>query len=299
MILISDLNLLFGSRAIFNDLNLSIIESDRIGLVGRNGSGKSTLLKMIAGKQKFDSGAISIVGKKRVAYLDQDLIISSDLSIIDFVVKESLKDPIVALDIEAKIIAQADKILRGLGFAEEKLLESVNTLSGGWKMRVYLAYLLLLKADFYLFDEPVNHLDIISKDWFLKFLKNSNFGFLIVCHEKYFLNVLCNKIFALDSPDGKLYNGNYDLYVVQAEENLRILEEQAVQQDKMIKKKQEAIDKFKSGTRAKQAQSMIKQLERIERIIPPRSHANIHISLPEIKKKRKNSFRCKKFIWWI
>jgi ATPase subunit of ABC transporter with duplicated ATPase domains len=124
------------------------------------------------------------------------------------------------------------------------LIAPVNTLSGGWKMRVLLAQLLVQKADFYLFDEPTNHLDIIAKDWFLHFLKRADFGFLIVCHEKHFLNKLCTKILALDTPAGKFYQGNYDDYCERFEADGLALEAAYVQQQKMIKQKKEAIARF-------------------------------------------------------
>ena len=284
MITLSELSLSFGNRVIFDELSATFQETDRVGLVGRNGYGKSTLLKVIAGELALDGGYVYTLNGKRLAYLNQEVVVSSDLDPIDFVVQESLKDDVIGHTPEALIRAEADKILRGLGFKSDMLQKPINTLSGGWKMRVVLAQLLLLKADFYLFDEPTNHLDIVAKDWFLNFLRYSPFGFLLVCHEKYFLNALCTKIFALDTPQGKIYKGNYDDYLVRMQADRQALEGAYVQQQKMIKQKKETIARFKaSSARASQAQSMMKELDSLVLIELPDDPSTMHIPLPPIK----------------
>lgn len=162
---------------------------------------------------------------------------------------------------------QAKKILLGLGFSQNQFQDPVSNLSVGWKMRLVLAKLLLENADFYLFDEPTNHLDLIAKDWFLDFLKNARFGFVLVSHDRYFLDNVCDYI--CDVSMGKLvfYTGNYSKYIVQKEEDKALLEKKYEEQQKMLKKKMETIDRFRyKASKAKMAQSMIKALDKIERI---------------------------------
>src|SRR5579872_4757175 len=260
-------------QVIFDDISFVFDQNQRIGLVGRNGSGKSTLLKAIAGKQQLDKGAIAIQKGKTIAYLSQDVVLQSDKSIVEetytafadiaALVEEQQKiesqldnaddidelleryavvcDKLLHVDQES-LKAEAKKVLMGLGFKPEQLDQPVATLSVGWKMRIVLAKLLLQKADFYLFDEPTNHLDLIAKEWFLSFLKKSSFGFLIVCHERYFLDELCTHILELEFGKGTLYTGNYSSYLVQKEHNLELLQAARTQQQKEIKQKKQTIE---------------------------------------------------------
>lgn len=150
-------------------------------------------------------------------------------------------------------------------------------------MRVVLAQLLLKKADFYFFDEPTNHLDIVAKEWFLNFLKKADFGFLLVCHERYVLDELCEQILALEHKTGKIYQGNYSAYRAKHAQEAAVLRQSALQQQKIIEKKEANIARFKaSASRASLAQSMIKELSRIERIELPPDTAVMNITLPEI-----------------
>ncbi len=325
MINAHNLCLSFGEQPIFKNVSFTANPSDRIGLVGRNGSGKSTLLKAIAGKQPLDDGTIAIVKDATVCYLPQEVVLQSTKSIIDetytafeFVARlQDKKDALEKLleeqpdnigileeyahvcgqlfeyDLDA-LQAQAKKVLMGLGFKESQLDEPVATLSGGWKMRVVLAKLLLQKADFYLFDEPTNHLDIIAQEWFLQFLKTASFGFMIVCHDRYFLNELCTEIFELDPAlyyalgtgersTAKMYAGNYATYEIQKEHDLTLLESAFKTQQKDIKQKMETIERFRaSASKAKMAQSMLKAVEKIERIELPPKPADIRFTFPPI-----------------
>jgi len=213
MLVADKISLHFGTRAVFDEVSFNINSDQRIGLVGRNGSGKTTLLKVIAGKQGTDEGFLNIQKGAKVAYLPQEVVLLSDKTIFQEALsvfagldkylqelselEQDLSDPkkierysllqqkLIELGCDdAKV--QAERILLGLGFKLIDLNNSVQTLSVGWKMRLVLAKLLLQKADFYLFDEPTNHLDLVAKDWFLDFLKNSKFGFVLVCHDRYF-----------------------------------------------------------------------------------------------------------------
>lgn len=302
-------------QVIFNDVSFAFEQNQRIGLVGRNGSGKSTLLKVISGKQPIDSGSISIAKGKTIAYLSQDVVLQSDKSILEetytafshiaTLVEEQKKleqdlesgeysdelleryavvcEQLLDCDQEA-FKAEAKKMLIGLGFRTEQLDDPVQTLSVGWKMRIVLAKLLLQKADFYLFDEPTNHLDIVAKEWFLQFLKRAPFGFVLVCHDRYFLNQLCTVIFELERGQGKLYVGNYTKYETQKAHDEALLEMQYKNQQREIKQKTETIERFKAkASKASMAQSMLKALDKIDRIeLPPKS-PDITFTFPPIQ----------------
>lgn len=266
MIQLQDIQLFFGNQAVFDDISAIIQNYDRIGLVGRNGSGKTTLLKAIVGIQKLDAGVITISGGCKVAYLPQEVVMSSTRSIVEEVLAGNeeigtlrdrmfILEPLVEagdadavneygsvigrlseLEIES-VILQVKDMLRGLGFKEEQFNDGVMTFSVGWQMRVVLAKMLISNADFYLFDEPTNHLDIVAKDWFLNFVKMSSFGFLLVCHEKYFMNQLCTEIFDLERGNCTQYSGNYDAFEEQKEHNLNSLQQAYTLQQKEIKKR--------------------------------------------------------------
>jgi len=314
MIHIKDLSLSFGAQKIYDHISASISAYDKIGLVGRNGTGKSTLLQLIAQAHKEENSSISIEKNKTIAYFPQEVVLHSEKSIFDETLSafahlvELLKE---SQQLEAaietnhnneqieryaliqnelaemnpnRIKAEVHELLIGLGFLPEQLDKPVSQLSVGWKMRIVLAKLLLQKADFYLLDEPTNHLDIVAKEWFLQFLKNASFGFILVCHERYFLNALCSKILELEGGKAKIYTGNYTKYEQQKEHDLLLLESAYLQQQKEIKAKQETIDRFRaSATKAKMAQSMMKALDKIERIVLPPSNKNVVINFPPMQ----------------
>src|SRR3989337_654649 len=275
MIQAKNINLSFGDQAVFDDVSCTINQPDRIGLVGRNGSGKSTLLKAIAQQQHLDDGSVAIARNKTIAYLPQEVVLASDKSIIDetFTAFET----VFALEQEAKELekllekdsgdhdaleryaavseqlaqanpeqarAETEHVLAGLGFSKQALQKPVNELSVGWKMRIVLAKLLLKKADFYLFDEPTNHLDIIAKDWFLDFLRESSFGFILVCHERYFLDHVVSEILDLELGKATFYTGNYLQYQEQKQHDMDVLIKAHDAQQKEIKRKMETINRF-------------------------------------------------------
>ncbi len=304
MINAHNVSLSFGSRVLFNEIAFTISDSQKIGLVGLNGSGKSTLLKIIARQAQPDGGRIALANNKKLAYMPQEVVLQSDKSILQETFsanKEIYKyqqeveqlEPIInelqdkadqkiidryitaqeqLIELNAnKALAQTKKILMGLGFPEKEFAQPVDNLSVGWKMRIVLAKLLLQKADFYLFDEPTNHLDIVAKDWFISFLKEAKFGFMIVCHERFVLDQLCDYIFELENGNGSMYNCNYSEYEKQKETKLQLLYAAHKNQQKMIKDKMKTIDRFRSkSSKAKMAQSMLKQVKKIEKIeLPP------------------------------
>lgn len=313
MIRAQSICLSFGSRPLFDNISFDINQDQRIGLIGANGSGKSTLLEAIVGIQPLDSGSISINKNKKIAYLSQEIVLASTLSILDetmtafdqllqinqklTALEDRLNDNPTEQELEDyahycselaefnpdSCRAECKRMLLGLGFKEQDLDNPVSSLSIGWRMRIVLAKLLLQKADFYLFDEPTNHLDIFAKDWFLEFLQEASFGFMLVCHERYFLDKLCKQILELERGKATFYQGNFSTYQVQKEHNLALLESAYIQQQKEIKQKEENIARFKaSASRAKQAQSWIKQLDKIERIELPPGPRTINFHFPPI-----------------
>lgn len=323
MIQLKNICLEYGQQTLYDNLSLNIQTTDRIGLVGRNGSGKSTLLKVITGNIGIDSGHINIAKQQKIAYMPQEVLLQSNKTVEDeafatFTHLNQLLEEAQKLDaaihnttnprhedieryaeLQHEIQEQSleekqrkvDTILQGLQFDEAKRKTPVTQLSVGWRMRLVLAKLLLQDADFYLFDEPTNHLDLATKEWFLQFLKHeSTFGFLIVCHDRYFLDRLCEKTFALQyGGKSKLYTGNYSEYKKQEEFDLLQLEKAYEDQQKEIKQKQRVIDRFRSkSSKAKMAQSMIKQLEKIDLIELEPSSKNINFSLAPVERSGKD-----------
>ena len=314
MIIANNLNLFFGEQAIFDDVSFTVDQRQRIGLGGRNGAGKSTLLKAITDKSILDSGSISIIKDKKIAYMPQDVVLQSDRTILEetfmafaAIVKlqgkaQELENLLAVSAASADLVEQYDdiqlqlattnpdqaraetkKMLTGLGFSLKQFDQPVASLSVGWKMRIVLAKLLLQKADLYLFDEPTNHLDIVAKEWFLQFLKRANFGFMLVCHERYFLDELCTHILELERGKGTMYRGSFSSYEIQKRHALELLEAAYEEQQKEIKRKTATIERFRaSASRAKQAQSMSKALDKIERIAIPPAPKDVSFSFPPV-----------------
>ncbi len=317
MITINNLSLEFGSRSLYKGISCAINATQRIGLVGRNGEGKSTLLELIAqaSTKPSSTSAISVAHAKKIVYLPQEVVLASDKTILEetftafarvYALLEEANNLELLLeqepensvygqqysDVQAELAhhnpdkarSEAKEMLMGLGFREEQFNQPVASLSVGWKMRIVLAKLLLQKADFYLLDEPTNHLDIVAKDWFLKFLKKAPFGFLLVCHERYFLDQLCSSILELELGNAKMYTGSFSQYQIQKERDRELLEKAYHEQQREIKAKQETIDRFRAkASKARMAQSMIKALDRIEKITMPPSPRNIHITFPPLQ----------------
>ncbi|MBP6892629.1 ABC-F family ATP-binding cassette domain-containing protein [Candidatus Babeliales bacterium] len=297
MIFVKQIGLQFGSQVVFDDISCTIMKEDRVGLVGRNGTGKSTFLKVLDGLIGIDRGTIEIQRGAKIAYMPQEMVIKSDKNVLDETLSalerlynmEQEKNKLFAkiqddptehdmiryAELEHELMeqnfeykkVQAQKMLIGLGFDEAKQKMSVDQLSVGWRMRIVLAKLLLQDADFYLFDEPTNHLDLSAKNWFLNFLKNGDFGYMLVCHDRYFLDKACNKTFELSMGNLTVYYGNYSYFVEQKRIRTEFLEQAYEQQQREIKQKEDTINRFRaSATKSAMAQSMIKALDKIERI---------------------------------
>lgn len=298
MIQVRGLKLAFGDQTIFDDVSFIINGNEKIGLVGRNGAGKTTLLKILARTQYPDEGSVTIQPTFKVAYLPQEVVLLSDRSVFTEALnvfnglgnrlerikqlEEMLLQTPGVLEVGKELVAlqhqlhdeeslvrvqETREVLRGLGFSSEMFGLLVNQLSVGWKMRLVLATLLLSRADFYLFDEPTNHLDLPAQDWFFDFLIRSKSGFLLVSHNRYFLDRACATIFELSLGALTVYRGNYTIYLEQKAQRQAALEKQYAEQQKFIQKQTAVIERFRaSASKASTVQSMIKGLEKIEPI---------------------------------
>ncbi|MBY0353652.1 ATP-binding cassette domain-containing protein [Candidatus Babeliales bacterium] len=316
MFIADDIFLELGPKLIFDDISFCFQDDQKIGVVGSNGAGKSTLLKVLSGHIGLDRGTISYEKKKKVGYLPQEVVLSSNLPVLEealtvFADLTSLKKELEELDAyfhsgitdfaEDKIeryahvqaafaevnfdqqVMKARNVLEGLGFSEEHMNKTVDQLSVGWRMRLVLAKLLLQEPDFFLFDEPTNHLDVVAKDWFLGFLKNCSAGFLLVSHDRYFLDHAVDHIFELDRGKGRLFYGNYSHYLRQKEDEEAAHEAAYVRQQKEIKEKKETIERFRAKvSKAKMAQSMMKSLEKMEVLEPTRKSRTVRFNFPDV-----------------
>ena len=317
MLQIDGITLHFGERALFDNINTIVNSGERIGLVGPNGAGKSTLLKIIAGEQQADSGSISMSNEATVGYLPQDgvepdphltLFEEVEHAFADIMKLRNQFDEVQAqletaasdsaehdealtqfgeiqhkLENSGAYTLQADieRILVGLGFSEEDFTRSTTEFSGGWLMRIALAKLLLQKPTYLLLDEPTNHLDIVSLQWIEAFLKTYDGAVIIVSHDRAFLDNVTNRTLALRMGSMDEYAGNYSFYEEKYAKEKELLKQQYENQQKEIKQTQEFIDRFRyKATKAKQVQSRIKQLEKMEQIELEQEQSEISFQFP-------------------
>ena len=320
MIQLTDVSLSFGGTSIFDGLSWTITpQGHRIGLIGPNGAGKTTLLKVIAGEQPVDEGRVEL-GSTSVGYLEQDIQeMPSDRSVrqealraFDDVLEMERKEEKItqqlseATDYESegyeklldrlqrvqeqlnareahRIRPQADATLTGLGFDPDDLDRPLRTFSGGWRMRVALAKLLLQRPDVLLLDEPTNHLDIDSIDWLEGYLKNYPGTVIIVSHDRYFLDRMVTDTAELTRGRIALYDGNYSYYLEARKERREQWRNAYENQQKRIKEIEEFISRFRyNASKASQVQSRIKKLEKMDRIPePPSDEATITFRFPE------------------
>lgn len=298
MIAINNLTFEIGARALYDDANWHIKPGEKIGLIGANGTGKTTLLKIIVGNYTPTSGTISMAKDLKMGYLNQDLLSSQVDNTILHVAMEAferqnqLHDEIESLlkkletdysedllhklsdkqhEFEAldgyNIEYRAHEILAGLGFSDADTRRQLSEFSGGWRMRVILAKILLQTPDILLLDEPTNHLDLPSIKWLEGYLQAFEGAIVIVSHDRYFLDRVVNKI--VESRKGKLtpYAGNYSFYVEEKGLREEIQSGQYKNQQAKIKQEEKLIERFRAkASKAKMAQSRIKALERMERV---------------------------------
>ncbi|MEO9870567.1 ribosomal protection-like ABC-F family protein [Ekhidna sp.] len=298
MIDITNLSYFIGDRPLYDEASLFIGPKDKIGLIGLNGTGKSTLLKMMVNDVQPSGGKISMSKDTTIGFLNQDLLsfqtqdsilsvamqaFASTLAIqkeIDKVIKEmeeNYRDELVGklAKLQERFEAQegytlqskAEEILEGIGFKTSDLTRPLSEFSGGWRMRVMLAKLLLEKPSLLMLDEPTNHLDLPSIQWIENYLQSYEGAYIIVSHDREFLNRTVNKIVEVSQANLNVYSGNYDFY--EEEKALRNeLQQNAFEnQQKKIKEAERFIERFKAkATKASQAQSKMKMLEKMDRV---------------------------------
>lgn len=309
----------FGHKLLFAELDWLITPQDRIGIVGANGTGKSTLLKIIAGSEGLDYGALSTMKGLTVGYLPQDGLTLSDrtvlaeaMSVFDELRQieqelEALTTRMAELDHASPeygqvadrfhraehefrtrdgyaLESQAGAVLNGLGFSKHDWVRPTTEFSGGWQMRVALAKLLLQKPDILLLDEPTNHLDLETRNWLEAYLAAWPNAFIVISHDRYFLDVTVRKIVEIWNQRVHFYPGNYDKYLAQKDERRERLEATWRSQQERIEQLEAFINRFRyQATKAKQVQSRIKELERIERVEVPPDEKPIHFRFPQPK----------------
>ncbi|HEY4356596.1 MAG TPA: ABC-F family ATP-binding cassette domain-containing protein [Acidobacteriaceae bacterium] len=307
----------FGHKLLFEDVNWLITPNERTGLVGGNGTGKSTLLKILAGIESLDYGQRTHVKGMTLGYLPQDGLALSGRSVFEECLsvfddlrnleKESealthtlsdadpksaeyaaaanryseIADLLHAHDIYT-LDAQVGAVLGGLGFSKEDWARRTEEFSGGWQMRIALAKLLLQKPSLLLLDEPTNHLDLESRNWLEQYLHDYENAYILISHDRYFLDVTVSKTVEVWNKRMHVYHGNYEKYVTQKEERRTQLMNSYKNQRERIDDLEAFISRFRyQATKAKQVQSRIKELEKIERIEVPEEEATIHFTFPQ------------------
>lgn len=298
MIDITNLSYYIGDRALYDEASLFIGPKDKIGLIGLNGTGKSTLLKMMVGDTPPTSGRIQMSKDTTIGFLNQDLLsfqtedsilsvamtaFASTMEIqrqIDKTIKEmeenyrdELVDRLTKLQerFEAEegytLQSKAEEILEGIGFKTADLQRSLSEFSGGWRMRVMLAKLLLEKPSLLMLDEPTNHLDLPSIQWIENYLQSYEGAYIIVSHDREFLNRSVNKIVEVTQANLHVYPGDYDHYIEEKELRNELQQNAYENQQKKIKEAERFIERFKAkATKASQAQSKMKMLEKMDRV---------------------------------
>ena len=318
MISLDNLTVSYGGWTLFDNISFLINPKDRIGLVGKNGAGKTTLLRIITGEQQPTSGAVTINGECTIGYLPQTMRVADTTTLVDETAKafdEVLRLEAEIADLTREITVRTDyesaayeqllhrlndaqdryhilggetrdadieKTLLGLGFRREDFGRATSEFSGGWRMRIELAKLLLRRPSIFLLDEPTNHLDIESIQWLEKYLKNYNGAVLLISHDRAFLDNVTNRTVELSLGRITDYKVPYSKYVVlRAERRAQQLAAYENQQ-RMIEKTEEFIEKFRyKPTKSNQVQSRIKQLERLERLeVEEEDLATLNIKFP-------------------
>lgn len=305
-----------SKRYLFQNATFQINPGDRIGLVGPNGAGKSTLFRLIAGHEAPDAGSISRPERLKLGYFSQEPAEDTEASLLEAAMagcgdvsklegqidrlSEQLGEPDLDPDLMARLLetlgelqtrfedmggydlaTRAEEILCGLGFAHADLHHPVASISGGWRMRIELAKVLLLKPDVLVLDEPTNHLDVESIIWLEEFLCAFDGAIFMTSHDRDFMNRIVSKIAAIELSTVNLYSGNYDFYERESRIRLENLEAAADRQDAMLKKEEEFIARFKArASHAAQVQSRVKMIEKLERIEVPKTARSVALRWP-------------------
>ena len=308
----------FGKKTVLENLNLRVGDGERVGLIGPNGSGKTTLLRLIAGQQGVDRGDVRVRSDARIGYLPQDIAVHGGKSLRRFVldsvpgregldseidrIERSLSEKTADNDVEGTMELatrlgelheekiridmhhsehEALRILDGLGFREHDFARDLAEFSGGWKMRAVLAGLLFQKPDLLLLDEPTNHLDMPSVAWFGDFLKRYQGAFVLICHDREFLNEQIGRVVTFEPEGVRQYPGDYEAYLLQREEEREVLENQS----RNLAKRKEELERFVERFRAKASkasavQSRVKMLEKMGEVQTHQRRSVMRFSFP-------------------
>src|SRR3989338_8916208 len=265
----------FGRQVLFEQAFLQVNEGDRFVLVGPNGAGKSALFKMLLGQEEADSGEFSIRHGAVVGYLPQENAPCSQKTVLEEALAGQ-KDP------DGRQTAKAKAILMGLGFKVPDFERKIETLSGGWAMRAALAGLLTREPDLLLLDEPTNHLDIDSLFWLQKYLRSYPGAVFLISHDRAFINAVCRAIVSVQDKTLKVYHGDYEFFLHEREAERARLESAWKRQREEIEKMQDFIDRNRArASTANRAQSMIKRLEKLERIQLPQELKTVKMRFPQ------------------
>ncbi|MBP6628517.1 MAG: ABC-F family ATP-binding cassette domain-containing protein [Kofleriaceae bacterium] len=316
LVVLEGVTVFFADRMIFDAVDLRIGHGERIGLIGPNGTGKTTLLKIIAGQQELDDGKVTRARGVRVGWLPQDLVVEGGRSLRDFVLsavpgRAALDDELAAVEAELAAGGQDDDallelatragelheridhherffsehdalaILAGLGFAPGDERRDLGEFSGGWKMRGVLAALLFQRPDVLLLDEPTNHLDLPSVAWFADFLKRWPGSFVLISHDREFLNEQIARVVSLEVEGVRTYPGNLDRYLIQRAEEETILEGRAKNLARERERLKQFVDRFRAqANKARAVQSRIKMLEKMDTVESVAKRGVMRFSFP-------------------
>ncbi|HAU02803.1 MAG TPA: ABC transporter ATP-binding protein [Porticoccaceae bacterium] len=307
MITLSNIQLCRGQKVLLDDAELVVHPGQHIGIIGANGSGKSTLFKLLMGQVTPDAGDLFIPSNWRVAHMAQELA-NSENSALDFVldgdpairaieraIEQALADgdnDRLALEYEKMDAAngfdahyRAEQLLHGLGFAQSEVNRPVNSFSGGWRIRLNLAQALMSPSDLMLLDEPTNHLDLDATLWLEQWLKSYAGTLLIISHDRDFIDNVVERIVHIDQQKANAYKGNYSMFERVRSERLALQQASFEKQQKRRKEVEDFITRFKAkASKAKQAQSRVKELARMEEIAPAHIDSPFYFSFPTPKK---------------
>jgi ATP-binding cassette subfamily F protein 3 len=299
----------FGARVIVKDATWHIHPGERIGLIGYNGTGKSTLLKLLVGQYQPSAGTVERSRNTSIGYLHQDLLsfettesivevalhafdkvksLEKELEDLTKKIEENATDELLLLYSEKlhefeeaggyTVEHRTEEVLQGLGFANEDLKRPYREFSGGWRMRVLLAKMILQQPDLLLLDEPTNHLDLPSIEWLEKYLQHYKGAVVIVSHDKYFLNRMVKKIIEVYQRELHVYNGNYSFYEKEKKERVELMQRAFENQQDYIRQQERFIERFKAkASKATQAQSAMKRLEKLDKL------EDVEIERPNIR----------------
>src|ERR1700691_1656574 len=330
MIQLSSAGKRYGHKLLFEDVDWLITPESHVGLVGANGTGKSTVMKILAGIESLDYGSISRAKGISIGYLPQDgltmtgrTVFAECLAVFDELHSmekemEALTRSMSELDHESQdyanvadryqklehefvardgytLEAQVGQVLTGLGFSRDDWKRQTEEFSGGWQMRIALAKLLLQEPNLLLLDEPTNHLDLEARNWLEEYLTSYPYAYVIISHDRYFLDTTVERIVEIWSKQMHFYAGNYDQYLAGKTARKEQLESAYKTQRDRIEQLEVFINRFRyTATKAKQVQSRIKELERMERIEIPKEEKAIHFKFPQPKPSGRHVVECQR-----